>query len=470
MRHYTQPETEKTIIRQLGAGSTSRVFELSSNEAVKAFLLKNKALFEREAYAYSYLKLESKRARLDISGAFVQPTAFGELIATDSRRRLVIMMPICSATLKIILDHNFQSQWSAASTNEYIAMLKVLSFSVVNMLIMLEKMQIHHGDLKPGNILYDQQAKKFVLADFGNALTYEEFKIIDPNSQEPIFPSHGSAPFSSPALAANIRKSPLQDMMWSMAQVLRLALGRPVMFEEEMNRSNRAFNPVAMLAHKAKKYEQAMSKSAGHAVTQPLTKAAIKQATGVVQLIQLMIAGMEEVTLQHFPTLQLLHNAVIYMGNLSVGIPRPPQRLATQAVVELEEESEATAVVTPSSVAQSSGASMFDASFLSHIPAYDSDLFPSTYMMYDSDVLFSDLECGSSTLLSAYGYRPQRKCYFFVLAKEKHLVDADEGFNHAIPADVLRDVEERRDREAELLANGEPNLTGAQVSLTLKPF
>lgn len=79
MRHYTQPETEKTIIRQLGAGSTSRVFELSSNEAVKAFLLKNKALFEREVYAYSYLKLESTRARLDTSGAFVQPTALVSL-------------------------------------------------------------------------------------------------------------------------------------------------------------------------------------------------------------------------------------------------------------------------------------------------------------------------------------------------------------------------------------------------------
>ncbi|KAL4478457.1 hypothetical protein ABPG74_006692 [Tetrahymena malaccensis] len=137
----------------------------------------------------------------------------------------MIVMEFCDCTLTEIFAKNSQ--------NFTFEQLLALSYQLLKGLLVFQEKGIIHGDLKPDNILYNQQKNAFLISDLGLSQIIENPELQQLISKQSSQHNGGNLKYMSPDVAYNIKPFTIKIDVFSIGQILlEFLLKRELIFAE----------------------------------------------------------------------------------------------------------------------------------------------------------------------------------------------------------------------------------------------
>lgn len=217
---------------KIAVGSHGEVFrgqDLESGSVVAIKVPKQHFLSISENESAMLNTIFSLRSE-DFEGAehsILRPIHIGKvMLGGDESSVDCIVMPLCSFSLGDFLD---TVDLNKLDEKTQLSLIYSVFSSLLDAITLLDKLRIHHADIKPGNILWDEQAKKWKLADFGTARIY---KPLSPEVND-----CGTMQFRAPEYCA---RYPSEDGPWSDIYSLGKIVALLLDYVEIRNDSNSA--------------------------------------------------------------------------------------------------------------------------------------------------------------------------------------------------------------------------------------
>lgn len=224
-----------TLLEKIGSGAHGQVFTATAAERKEELAVKipGKDFVQEHRNELSMLQTIFAAAGVEFNAeaCILQPVFSGKALISKGDAESesdCLVMPLCSFSLAQFID---TVDLNKLNETERLLLLDSVFSSLLDAITVLDRSRIHHADIKPENILWDDQAKKWKLIDFGTARFYKPFG--------PEVGDRGTMQFRAPEYCAHTESAdgPWSDM-YSMGKILELLL---IGKERSKNDSNTAY-------------------------------------------------------------------------------------------------------------------------------------------------------------------------------------------------------------------------------------